>query len=210
MTEHPQICLQLPQEAPGVTALRDVLDAVAIASARMPAGATAAQLIAVLQDAGAAALIEDDARAALELGADGVHVARGDLDAPDTLARFAAARDVLGADRIAGAESGATRHAAMELGEAGADYVGFALPNEAGDAMDAWRAQVRWWADVFEVPCVALGCRSEDHVCAAVAAGADFVELVWPERSSETEAGRHVRQLAQLVVEMRDGAGGDR
>jgi hypothetical protein len=45
---------------------------------------------------------------------------------------YDAARKVLGASAIVGADCGASRHFAMEMAEAGADYVGLANGGEGG------------------------------------------------------------------------------
>jgi thiamine-phosphate pyrophosphorylase len=65
----------------------------------------------------------------------------------------------------------------MTAAEQGADYVMF------GDAHDGRRPsfeaivdRVAWWAEVFEVPCVALA-ESIDEVGPLAAAGADFVAI---------------------------------
>src|SRR5947207_8479959 len=68
------------------------------------------------------ALITTDAEAALRLRCDGVEIAsRADYDK---------ARGVLGFNRIVGAYCGASRHLAMELADAGADYVAFSQAND--------------------------------------------------------------------------------
>lgn len=96
-------------------------------------------LVAPLQGLGLAVLLRDDAQIAVRNGADGVEIA--------DLANYAEARRILGADRIVGAYCGASRHRAMELGEAGADYVAFAQ----ADHMDL----ISWWSEIFEIPCIA-------------------------------------------------------
>lgn len=98
-------------------------------------------LVAPLQGLGLAVLIRDDAQIAIRTGADGVEIA--DLEA------YREARRILGPDRIVGADCGASRHRAMELGEAGADYVAFAQ----ADHMDL----IAWWSEIFEIPCIAAG-----------------------------------------------------
>jgi thiamine-phosphate pyrophosphorylase len=67
---------------------------------------------------------------------------------------------------------------AMTAGEAGADYVMFGDPDEAGNrvSFDAIIDRVGWWAEVFEVPCVAYAARLEE-IDALAAAGADFVAI---------------------------------
>jgi thiamine-phosphate pyrophosphorylase len=79
---------------------------------------------------------------------------------------------------IAGAGGLHTRHEAMEAGEAGADYVMFGEPDAAGHrpSFDAVVDRIEWWAEVFEVPCVAYAARL-DEISALAEAGADFVAV---------------------------------
>jgi thiamine-phosphate pyrophosphorylase len=103
-------------------------------------------------------------------GADGAHL--GNLDAlKDAVSR-------LKPKSIAGVGGLHTRHDAMEAGEAGADYVMFGDPDEAGHrpSFDAILDRVGWWAEVFEVPCVAYAAKL-DEIDALASAGADFVAL---------------------------------
>ena len=103
--------------------------------------------------AGAAVLIEGDARLARTTKADGVQLAWSGEPAQD----YEDAREILGGRFIVGAASGTSRHDAMSLAEAGADYVAFGLTT--GPGIDEARAQrddlVAWWGEIFEVPCVA-------------------------------------------------------
>jgi thiamine-phosphate pyrophosphorylase len=105
---------------------------------------------------------------AQRLGADGVEVS--DREAYD------AARKRLGASAIVGADCAVSRHFAMEMAEAGADYVGFANAAEGGPDL------VAWWAEIFEVPCVALDPVEPERAGALARLGADFVcpaEAMW-------------------------------
>jgi thiamine-phosphate pyrophosphorylase len=66
----------------------------------------------------------------------------------------------------------------MFAAEAGADYVMFGEPDQAGrrPAFDAIIERVAWWAEVFEIPCVGFAA-SLDEVQPLAAAGADFIAL---------------------------------
>ncbi|MBC8036956.1 MAG: thiamine phosphate synthase [Rhizobiales bacterium] len=77
--------------------------------------------------------------------ADGVHVEA-------TAEAVTAARQSVGERGIVGAYAGTSRHFAMEAAEAGADYVAF---SQNGPAMGG-EPIVKWWADFFEIPCVAF------------------------------------------------------
>ena len=103
-------------------------------------------------------------------GADGAHL--GNIEA----LRDAVPR--LKPMSIAGVGGLHTRHDAMQAGEVGADYVMFGEPDEAGNrpAFEAVLERVEWWAELFEVPCVAYAARL-DEIDALAAAGADFIAL---------------------------------
>lgn len=138
--------------------------------------ATARPLVEMVQGKGIAALIEADAQLARTLRADGVHLPWG----KDIAARYAEAREILGARYIVGVDVGRSRHDAMSFAEAGADYIAFGIPShvEDRDAAGARRRElVAWWSEIFEVPCVAfdVDTTSEAEVLAGV--GADFVAL---------------------------------
>lgn len=128
------------------------------------------EIAPAVQNAGAAVLVEDQPDIAIRGGADGAH-----LGAPDLLK---AALSRLKPNRIAGAGGLRTRHDAMTAAEAGADYVMFGEPNRAGarPAFGAVLERVAWWAELFEIPCVAYA-GSLDEVAALAAAGADFVAV---------------------------------
>ncbi|WP_298966446.1 thiamine phosphate synthase [uncultured Methylobacterium sp.] len=123
------------------------------------------------QEAGAAVVVAcpaegiDLVSVAARGGADGIHVADGDLG--DLRGRL---RD----GRILGTGGLATRHEAMEAGEAAVDYVLFGdLP---GTAPETVRERAEWWAEIFETPCVALA-GSLDAVADLATTGAEFVAL---------------------------------
>ena len=107
--------------------------------------------------------------------ADGAH-----LTGPEA---FSDALDSLKPERIAGCGGLPGRHDAMFVAERGADYVMFGEPEADGGrpAFDAIVERVAWWAEVFEIPCVAYAA-SRDEIAPLVAAGADFVavgDFIW-------------------------------
>jgi thiamine-phosphate pyrophosphorylase len=127
-------------------------------------------LLDMAHDANIPLIIEKDVTAAAELGADGVHIA-ADEEA------YAQARRLLGDDRIVGAECTLSRHAAMTMGELGADYVAF-----AGRERGALEEMIVWWSEVIVIPCVAWDVPDLETARRLAGAGADFVaagKLVW-------------------------------
>jgi len=159
--------------------LAAVLAAVSLASVIVtPLGDrnAVAALITEGQRRSVAMLVADDATLARSLGADGVHLGVG--EAPRE--RFEAARAVLGGKAIVGCDAGRSRHDAMTLGELGADFVAFGVPDFVKDRDTAFDRQLEllsWWAEIFEVPSVGLNAASAEHAGAMAQAGADFVCL---------------------------------
>lgn len=118
-----------------------------------------------------AVLIDEDAGMAAESGADGVQIA-GSLD------RYREARALLGSDRIVGALSDGSRHIAMELGEAGVDYIAFDqnMPLVFGSGEDLEQGDpISWWTGLFAIPAVAVAPAAIEEVAALVEAGANFI-----------------------------------
>ncbi len=150
-------------------------------------------LSAVVQDKGAALLLDGHADLVARAGADGAHLTG--------IAEFTAALEQLKPERIAGVGGLVTRHDAMSAAEAGADYVMFGEPGAAGErpSFEAIEERVAWWAEVFEAPCVAYAA-SDEEVAPLAKAGADFVALgdwLWrdPQAIVETmvRAAGHLR-----------------
>jgi thiamine-phosphate pyrophosphorylase len=103
-------------------------------------------------------------------GADGAHLTG--------IHAFNEAVERLKPERIAGVGGMNTRHDAMLAAEAEADYVMFGEPDAAGQrpSFDAIKDRVAWWAEVFQLPCVAFAA-AVDEIGPLAAAGADFVAL---------------------------------
>jgi thiamine-phosphate pyrophosphorylase len=133
------------------------------------------------QEHGAALVIAlegdaDLATVAARGGADGVHVS-GDIGHVREL------RERLKGERALGAGGIRTRDDAMNLGEAGVDYLMFGEPRPDGSlpAFESVVERAAWWAEIFETPCVAYA-PAIGNVAALAATGAEFVALgdaVW-------------------------------
>jgi thiamine-phosphate pyrophosphorylase len=146
----------------------------------------------VVQDKGAALLIDGHAELIARAGCDGAHLS--DIDA------FSKALACLKPDRIVGCGGLTTRHDAMVAAEAGADYVMFGEPDAPGSrpALAAVEERVGWWAEVFEIPCVGYA-GTLDEVAPLVIAGADFIALgdwLWRD---PTRAAATIAQCAPLL-----------
>ncbi len=151
-------------------------------------------LVPVVQDGGAALLIDGHAGLVARSGADGAHLTGID--------DFTAALEQLKPERIVGVGGLVTRHDAMVAAEAGADYVMFGEPHAAGErpGLDAIEERVAWWAEVFEAPCVAFAA-SEEDIAPLVKAGADFIALGdWLWRDPRAVAGVIARAAGHLRI----------
>ena len=186
--------------------LSAVLDAAPVASVLIrPVGdatlaaETARPLISLAQKMGAAVLLVSDPARASALGADGVHIPW----AQDVVRQFKDVRRSAGTGTIVGADAGRTRHDAMELGEADADYVAFGIPPHVEDRVRAAERQialVSWWSKVIELPCVAFNVADAEHAHHLAEAGADFVSVTLTAQDSASDAVARVRAFAQAVT----------
>jgi thiamine-phosphate pyrophosphorylase len=153
--------------------------------------AIATKLVPLIQRAGAAALIGGYTRVAGRLRADGVHVGSGLGDLKTAIDSFRP-RHIVGAGNLH------SRHAAMEAGELGPDYLLFGHPH--GDTHDAPHPKAlelaEWWSELTDVPAVAMAGRSLESVAEAAATGAAFVGLhqaVWSHAGGPADAIRQAQ-----------------
>lgn len=202
-----QLMLALEASAGAADCLSAILSAVPVASVvlrpvtgRPLTAEQARPLVALGQKAGAAMLIEADAELARALGADGVHIPVSD----DPLAAFQAARAWVGGRAIVGVDAGRSRDAAMSLGELGADYIAFGIPafvKERAGAIDRRLDLVAWWAEIFEVPVVAMDVDGPEEAYALASAGADFVCLALAGGIAVADAEARARVFADAVLD---------
>jgi thiamine-phosphate pyrophosphorylase len=163
-------------------------------------------LAPVIQDQGAALLLEGHADLVARAGADGAHLSG--------LEAFEEASPTLKPDRIAGVGGLATRHDSMTAGARGADYVLFGEPDETGQrpSMQAICDRLQWWDEVFELPSVGFAGALEE-VGAFAGAGADFIlagDFIWMASEGPTatlraamEAIRQARAATPAKAEAR-------
>ena len=142
------------------------------------AAALAEPLQAICAARDVAFIVNDDISLAKRLRADGVHLGQGDGDPSD-------AREQLGREAQIGVTCHASRHLALEAGEAGADYVAFGafFPSTTKDTEHrAELALLEWWSEMVELPSVAIGGITPDNCRPLIEAGADFLAVsgaVW-------------------------------
>ncbi|TCR70249.1 thiamine phosphate synthase [Bosea sp. BK604] len=129
------------------------------------------RLCGPVQSNNVALVVEGPAVIATRGGADGVHLTEG----PEAVAE---ARSSLRDERIIGAGGLRARHDAMDVGEAGVDYVMFGEPRPDGTMppLPAVIERAAWWAEIFETPCVAY-VPAADAITPLVETGAEFVAL---------------------------------
>lgn len=138
----------------------------------------AGPLQAICAEREVAFIVNDSIALAKRLGADGVHLGQQDGSAKE-------AREVLGREAQIGVTCHASRHLAMEAGEAGADYVAFGAFFPTTTKVTEHRAEpeiLQWWSSLFEIPCVAIGGITPQNCGPLVGAGADFLAVsgtVW-------------------------------
>ncbi len=120
-------------------------------------------------------ILNDRPDLAAELGCDGVHIGPDDSS-------YAEARRVMGPKAMIGVTCKNSRHLAMDLAEAGADYVAFGafFPTTTKDVADLEPADpetLNIWSETTNVPCVAIGGITVENCERLIVAGADFLAV---------------------------------
>jgi len=199
-----QLYLISPLEVSGVfpDRLARALDAGPVAAfqfrvkdvAEHDAARLAEPLQRICADREVAFIVNDSIGLAKRLGADGVHLGQDDGSVADARARLGKAAQI-------GVTCHASRHLAMEAGEAGADYVAFGafFPSSTKDTKHAAEPELlQWWARLFELPCVAIGGITAANCGPLVEAGADFLAASHAVWGGDEAAG--VRALTEAIA----------
>ena len=206
-THTPGPFLYLTMEAPfGEAArerLRRALDAAPIAALLLSPGSeppeqALKQLIALAQGKGVAVLTTAEPALARSLGADGIHVPWS----VDVTKTFEGVRAALVPPYMAGADAGRSRHDAMAIGERGADYVAFGIPQHVEDREKAKMRRlelVAWWAEIFEVPVVAFNVETPAEAGDLLEAGADFIAIRLPQTLPAADVPDWIRSYSTLL-----------
>jgi len=154
----------------------------------------------VVQSRDVAFLLNDRPDLAVKHGCDGAHVGQDDMPAK-------AARKILG-ELTLGVTCHGSRHLAMQAGEDGADYVAFGAffptTTKTPPAM-ADLEVLRWWGQVMELPCVAIGGITATNCAPLVQAGADFLAVVGAVWNHPNGAASGVRAMVKAIDEARPG-----
>ncbi|MEP3276804.1 MAG: thiamine phosphate synthase [Stappiaceae bacterium] len=140
-----------------------------------------------------AVMVHNDTQAAGYAKADGVHVDTG-------AENLSLAIDSFHPERMVGAGGVASRHNAMTIGETSADYIFFGRLDllEHEEAHPKNLAFAEWWAEVFELPAVAMAGQSSASVDAIGSTGIDFVavrDYVWTHANGPQAAIQEANEI---------------
>ncbi len=167
-------------------------------------------LVEQAQKSNIAALVEGDPALARALRADGVHLPWS----PTLRAAYDEARDILGTRFMVGVgiatDAEQARHDAMELAEAGADYIGFepsAVETPAAATATAQAEFAAWWAEIFQVPCVIFGIDQVADAQVFAALGVDFIGITLPPGETPADSAARISAIAADITPQRVGAG---
>ena len=136
-----------------------------------------------------ALILNDRPDLAAKLDCDGVHIGPNDMP-------YHAARELVGDNALVGVSCKTSRHEAMILADAGADYVAFGafFPSQTKNDTGLATADIlEIWAETTNVPCVAIGGITPANCSPLIKAGADFLAVsagVWAHPSNPIEAVR--------------------
>lgn len=139
-------------------------------------------------------VVNDDVALAKRLGAHGVHLGQGDDNLKD-------ARAELGDQVQIGITCHDSRHLAMEAGERGANYVAFGafFPTQTKETHHRPEVDVlKWWSNIMEIPCVAIGGITPDNCQPLIDAGADFLAVsgsVWNDPKGPAHAVKRFTEI---------------
>ena len=148
----------------------------------------------ICQQRDVAFIMNDRPDLAVKLDCDGVHVGQDDMPCAE-------ARRIVGPDRQVGVTCKASRDLAMTAGEQGADYVAFGafFPSSTKAVTTPADIEiVRWWSELFEIPCVAIGGITVDNCRPLIEAGADFLAVaggVWNHKDGPQAAVKKFNEL---------------
>ena len=157
---------------------------------------TVEKLRPIVQSRDVAFILNDRPDLAVKLGCDGAHVGQTDM-------KVTQARKILG-DLTLGVTCHNSRHLAMEAAEAGADYVAFGafFPTATKEPPEMAEIEtLRLWAEVMEVPCVAIGGINAENCAPLVKAGAEFLAVVSAVWSHPNGPAAGVKAMLKAIAE---------
>ena len=186
-----------------VAPLRDALSAGDVASVVVEIAGADARVIVnalkllapIVQSKGAALLVADHPESVARGGADGVHMS-------DPAMLQTALDLVKSKDRIVGVGGLKLRDDAMTAAEKGVDYVLFGerRPNGSFPPLASVIERASWWAEIFEMPCVAFA-PDFDAIDDLAATGAEFVAFGEPAWTHEAGPASAVKAVLQRLAQ---------
>ena len=157
----------------------------------------AKELMPICHSMDVAFILNDRADLAAELKADGVHLGQDDGSIKD-------ARELVGRDAVIGVTCHNSRHFGFQAGDQGADYVGFGafFPSQTKEALRIAEPDIlTWWAELTELPCVAIGGITVENCLPIIEAGPDFIAVssaVWNNAKGPKEAVAQFNEKIKL------------
>lgn len=139
--------------------------------------AQAAELLRICRAHGAKLIINDDIWLAVEIGADGAHIGRGDLPGGS----LTTARDALGSKRILGVSCYDDLARAEVAVDAGADYIAIGSVFASVSKPSAARASLDLVTEAkkrFKVPVCAIGGITVKNAPEVIKSGADMIAVL--------------------------------
>jgi thiamine-phosphate pyrophosphorylase len=143
-----------------------------------------------------ALIINDRPDLAVKYGADGAHVGGEDMT-------IAEARNILGKQLQLGVSCYNSRDLAMSAGESGADYIAFGsfFPSQSKQTNIAADLDLlQWWAEMMELPVVAIGGITAANCAPLVRAGANFLAVISAVWDHPEGPAAGVRALNQAIA----------
>lgn len=149
-----------------------------------------------------AVVLRGDSRIAGRCKCDGLHL-DGDLAGIEAGVEDYSNRFMLGA------EGSNKRHAAMEIGESGIDYIMFGrLDAPATQTIHEKSLELAdWWSSLFEVPAVVIGGTKLEGCSQAGKAGIEFIALrdaIWDHEQGPQAAIQQANALLQEAAKLAD------
>ncbi len=138
-------------------------------------------------------ILNDRPDLAAATGCDGVHIGPEDMS-------YEEARRLMGDSAAIGVSCKASRHLAMTVAGAGADYVAFGafFPSTTKtDTEPAPLEVLEIWSDTTNVPCAGIGGITADNCSPLIEAGADFLAVsagIWAHAGGPEAAARLFRE----------------
>lgn len=155
----------------------------------------------VTQSRGVAFLLNDRADLVKATGCDGAHVGQEDMPARE-------ARRLMGPDLTMGVTCKGSRDLAMQAGEDGADYVAFGafFPSTSKAVTNQVDPEIlRWWSELMELPCCAIGGITPENCAPLVRAGADFLAVIGCIWNHQDGPAAGVRALNAAIAAAQSG-----